>query len=57
MKGVKRMMMTMDMGPNEKRAANVMDEEDTAACEAFVKAITNDEEDAMEKVVDDLDNN
>ena len=47
----------MDMGPNEKRAANVMDEEETAACEAFVKAITKDEEDAMEKVVDDLDNN
>lgn len=45
-----------NMGPNDKKAVNVMDE-DVSACEAFIKSITKDEEDAFEKVVDDLDNN
>lgn len=45
------------MMKDKKRSPIEVVDEENVACEAFVKALTKDEEDAMEKVVNNLDNN
>lgn len=56
---MKEQTRTTMVKDKNKKPIEVNDNNDkvTTACEAFVKALTKDEEDAMERVVDNLDNN